>query len=420
MVSAAPSRLRRSVEDGEWKSRPDFASGLRMLPRATLAALLAACAPSNDRPPPAVQRDSAGIRIVESFAPAWGDSARWRVDPAPLLDLTESGTGDAHDFHSVRGVMRLPDGGISVANRGSGEIRKFSPAGLHVGSAGGSGEGPGEFANLQRIELAGDSMIVLDWDGRMALFGPGLELVRTIWPDPDINRIGYLGHGIIVAEAVVPDYDAVGLVRHPTVLVLFDLEGTRGDTIGWTPGWQEYTNEVLSAAPLFDKSSVLDTRGDRIFVGSSDRMQIEELDTKGDTVRILRIPDYPLALTAEQVRAERNARLDIPLPPGVTSLPPYFVDAVEDMPSPETRPAYANILVDPTGAVWLRPFRGMSEDAGPEPWPVLGADGAWLGSVEIPEDFRVMEIGVDEILGVWTDDVDVQHPQVLHLSRGGV
>ncbi|MYD13290.1 MAG: hypothetical protein F4107_05015 [Gemmatimonadetes bacterium] len=163
---------------------------------------------------------------------------------------------------------------------------------------------------------------------------------------------------------------------------------------------------------------MLDAHGDRIFVGSSDHMQIEELNTSCDTVRILRIPDYPLALTAQQVRAERDARLDIPLPPGVSSLPPHYVEAVEDLPSQETRPAYAGMRVDATGAIWLQPFRGLSERGGPEPWLVLGPDGNWLGSVEMPGDFWVTDIGVDEVLGIWMDALDVQHPQVRHLARG--
>lgn len=382
-----------------------------------LTALFAACSPTADLPPPAVQRDSAGIAIIESFAPAWGDSVRWRVGVEPLLDLAESGTGDAHYFNLVGDVRRLPDDGIVVANRGSAEIRKFNADGDFVGSAGGSGEGPGEFTNLQQIELAGDSLLGLDWDGRMATFGRDLGLVHTMWPDPEVSEVRYLSDGIMVVEILVPEHGTVGLARWPSVLVLFDLEGVAVDTIGWTPGFEEYANDILSAAPLFRKSSVLDALGDRIFVGSSDHMQIEELNTSGDTVRILRVPDYPLALTAEQVRAERDARLDIPLPPGVSSLPPYYVDAVEDMPSPETRPAYAGMRVDPTGAIWLQPFRGLSERGGPEPWLVLGPDGDWLGSVEIPEDFWVTDIGVDEILGIWTDELDVQHPQVRHLAR---
>lgn len=197
----------------------------------------------------------------------------------------------------------------------------------------------------------------------------------------------------------------------------FDLEGAGGDTIAWTPGSEEYVTDMLSGRPLFGKESVLDVHEGQIFTGGSDHMQIEEISASGVTVRILRIPDFPLALTTEQVEAERNARLDIPLPPGVTSLPPFFVHAIEDMPSPETRPAYADILVDPTGAVWLRPFLGQSERGGPEHWVVLAADGAWLGRVEIPADFRVMEIGVGEILGVWTDELDVPNPQVLRLNR---
>ena len=364
-----------------------------------------------------IRRDRADVQIVESLRPAWGDSAAWHIDPEPLLDLAESGTGDPHNFYSVRGVKRLPNGSLVVANRGSAEIRKFSSDGSFIGSAGGSGEGPGEFSNLQRIELAGDSILGLDWDGTISVFGPDLELIRTIWPNRQADEVRYLGDGVIVTEVWVPDWDALGLVRFPAVLLLFDLEGVGGDTVGWTPGSEEYSNEFLSAAPLFGKASVLDTHGDRIFVGSSDHMQIEEINTSGDTVRILRIPGFPLDLTTAQVQAERNARLDIPLPQGVASLPPYFVEAIEDMPSPETRPAYRDMLVDPTGAVWLRPFVGFSEQGEPEKWLVLGPDGTWLGSVEIPEDFRVMEIRVDEVLGVWTDELDVQHPQVLKLSR---
>ena len=389
-----------------------------------LATLSPACAPSGDGSAAAVRRDSAGIEIVESFRPAWGDSARtgsnaWRIDAEPLLDLAASGTGDPHNFYQVRDVKRLPDGSLVVANRGSNEIRKFSAEGSFVGTAGGSGEGPGEFTNLQQVEPVGDSLLARDIRSRITLFGPDLRYVRTLQLPPGLRDLHVLGNGTMVAPVIMDYPEVYGLLRPPEALLLFDLEGHRVDSIGRTPGYEEYVTDALMGRPLFGKASVFDTHGERIFVGSSDRMQVEELNSRGDTVRILRIPDYPLALTAEQVEAERDARLDIPLPPGATSLPPFFVQAIEDMPSPETRPAYDAMLVDPTGAVWLRPFRGTSEDGGPEHWLVLGSDGSWLGSVEIPEDFRVMEIGIDEILGVWTDGMDVQHPQVLRLRRNG-
>ena len=175
---------------------------------ALLACMLPGCAPADDGPPLAVQRDSAGISIIESFGPVWGDSAHWRVDPEPLLNLAESGTGDPHNFYQVRDVKRLPDGGIVVVNRGSNEIRTFSADGSFVGTAGGQGEGPGEFTNLQQVEVVGDSLLGLDWDGRMAMFGPDLDLVRALWPDPDAEEVHYLGGGVMVVEVIVPDYDA--------------------------------------------------------------------------------------------------------------------------------------------------------------------------------------------------------------------
>ncbi|MXX55125.1 MAG: hypothetical protein F4Z44_04985, partial [Gemmatimonadetes bacterium] len=364
----------------------------------------ASCTPTRDAPPLAVERDSAGIAIVESFSPAWGDTARWRVGAEPLLDLAESGTGDAHEFYRVRNVTRLPDGGIVVVNRGSAEIRKFTANGAFVGSIGGYGEGPGEFSNLQQVELVGDSMLVRDVR-RVALFGPDLRHVRTLPLHPGARSLHYLDSGALVAPVIMDYPEEHGLVRAPEVLLAYDLEGARRDSIGATRGSEEYVTDALMGSPLFGKTSVLDTHGDRIFLGSSDYMQVEEVDANGDTLRIFRIPDYPLTLTPEEVRAERNLRLNPPLPPGVTSLPPPIVEAVEGMPSPETRPAYADMLVDPTGAVWLRPFLGSSEQGGPEHWLVFGADGSWLGSVQMPENLLVREIGVDEILGVWTSEL---------------
>lgn len=384
---------------------------------ALLACMLPACVPSGDGPRLTVQRDSAGITIIESFGPAWGDSVHWRVDPEPLLDLAESGTGDPHNFYQVRDVKRLPDGGIVVVNRGSNEIRTFSPDGSFVGAVGGHGEGPGEFTNLQQVEVVGDSLLARDIRSRVTLFGPDLRHIRTMQLDDDVTDLRYLGGGTLIVQAVTGYPEVYGVIRPPEVLLSYDLEGVRLDSIGPTPGSEMYVAEMLSGPPLFGKESVLDTHDGRIFKGSSDEMQIEEIGASGETVRILRIPDYPLALTPDQILEERQARLDIPLPAGVTSLPPFFVQAIEDMPSPETRPAYADMRVDPAGAVWLRPLLGQSERGGPERWLVLAPDGAWLGRVKVPADFRVTEVGLDEILGVWTSELDVQHPRVLRLNR---
>ena len=380
-----------------------------------LGPVFQACESSDSGAPLVTHHDSAGIRIIESYQPLWGDSSYWHIDPEPVLDLSESGTGDPHRFYQVRGMKRLSDGSLVVVNGGSDEIRQFSAEGHFVGSAGGPGEGPGEFSNIQQLELVGDTMLVLDYDGRVTVFDPGPTLVRVMRPHHGISTIYTLSKGRFVAEILMEYSAATGLVRAAEALQVYDLEGARLDSIGETAGHEEFTdNETFSATPLFAKYSHVDTQGERIFYGASDLMQVEELSANGDLVRILRIPGYPLALTEAQVEAERDSRLDLGVP-----IPPQYREMTELLPSPETRPAYADLLVDPTGAVWLRPFLGTSERGGPELWTVLDPSGAWLGSVGFPPPFRVTEIGTDEVLGIWSDELDVQHPRVMRLRREG-
>ena len=122
---------------------------------------------------------------------------------------------------------------------------------------------------------------------------------------------------------------------------------------------------------------------------------------------------YPLDLSDAQVAAERDARLG-GFRPGSTSV---FRMLAEDLPDATTRPAYAEILVDPSGAIWLELFRGESEQDQPQEWLVLNVDGTWLGTVEVPRRFTVMDITMDTVLGVREDELDVEHPQVLRLTR---
>ena len=398
------------------------------IPRQLRIALLlpcgiVACSDANSGPPLVVQRDSAGIQIVEAMRPLWGDSSLWSIDPDPILDLTLSGNSPAHEFFQVGTVMRRPDGSITVANRSSQEVRAFSESGEFQGSFGGPGEGPGEFSNLQRIKNAGDTLLALDYDGRVTVVAPDLTVIRTFNLTHTTTDLYYLGDGTILTESYSSATweDAVNeLVRPPEALMLFDLRGVRIDSIGETRGAESYSyaeeDRWASGRPLFAKRAHIAVLGERIFRGSSDMMQVEELDASGNVVRILRIPGYDLELTEAQVAAEREDRLNFDLPRGMT-VPPFFLRMVEALPAPTTRPAHAEMLVDPSGAVWLELFRARIEQDRPQEWLILDADGTWLGTIEVPDRFRVTDITMETVLGVWRDELDVEHPQVLRLTR---
>ncbi|MDE0650128.1 MAG: hypothetical protein OXI12_07255, partial [Gammaproteobacteria bacterium] len=114
--------------------------GHRVLP-ALFLIFGAACAGDGGQgdAPSTTVRDSAGIEIVESTRPLWSDSDGWRVESAPVLDLSASGAGPNHEFFQVRGVRRLSDGSLAVANGSSNEVRLYSADGSHTASLGGEG-----------------------------------------------------------------------------------------------------------------------------------------------------------------------------------------------------------------------------------------------------------------------------------------
>ncbi|MDE2803660.1 MAG: hypothetical protein OXN18_00790 [Gemmatimonadota bacterium] len=384
-----------------------------------LCALPSLAAGQDPSPPLVVQRDSAGAEIVDATRPLWGDSSPWSVDPEPLVDLTLAGSGTPHEFFRVRSVKRRPDGSLVVGDGGSREVRLFSATGEFLGSFGGQGDGPGEFRSLQAIDNAGDTLLALG-RGRVTVAAPDLTVVRTFSLAPFTNNLHYLSGGAILTESYSPGPQGNvpnEVNRHAEPLILFDLEGVRIDSIGETRGTESYAyardGMVAGAPPLFGKTSHIAVLGQRIFRGSAITMQVEELDMTGSPVRILRIPGYPLDLSDAQVAAERDARLGR-FRPGSTSV---FRRLAEDLPDATTRPAYSEILVDPSGAIWLELFRGESEQEQPREWLVLDADGTWLGTVEVPRRFTVMEIAMDAVLGVREDELDVEHPQVLRLTR---
>ena len=374
---------------------------------------LTSCQGGESTPPLVVQRDSAGIQIVEAMRPLWGDSSVWRIDPDPLVDLTLTGSGPAHEFFRSGSMKQRPDGSLMIADRSSLEVRLFSADGEFRGSFGGSGEGPGEFRSLYVIENAGDTLLAMDSDGRVTVVAPDLTVVRTFNIAPLTLDLHYVDGGAILPEPralVLPPAGVAGRIRPPVSLILFDLEGERIDSIGEMQGPELYISGG-SVGVFFGKSSHVATMGRRIFNGANDLMQVQELDMSGSLVRILRIPGYPLDLSAAQIAAERDFLLDR-LSPGSP-----FRQGFEDAPASDTRPAYDDILVDPSGAVWLELFRGQSEQDQPQEWLVLDADGTWLGTVEIPDRFTMSDISMDAVLGIWRDELDVQHPQVLRLTR---
>lgn len=90
---------------------------------------------------------------------------------------------------------------------------------------------------------------------------------------------------------------------------------------------------------------------------------------------------------------------------------------MREMPDPARRPAYQDIEVDPTGAVWLEQYLGEAEVDDPRVWEVFSVDLEWLGEVLLPARFQAFEVGRDYVLGVQFDGVGREEVLMLPLRR---
>jgi hypothetical protein len=81
----------------------------------------------------------------------------------------------------------------------------------------------------------------------------------------------------------------------------------------------------------------------------------------------------------------------------------------------EPLPLFGLIHGDDAGAVWMAHFVPSSSPRATG-YDVVSATGAWMGTVEFPMPFLVMDVRGDLVVGAFTDDLDVQAIAVYRIS----
>src|ERR1044071_1660490 len=129
-------------------------------PRLTSALLLITIACATNESPPArtARRDSGGASLVSNSAPRWKPGDEWRVVEPPTLDIGTTGGDPQSQFNTVLNAFRLSDGRIAVHDLGSNQFRIFDAKGKFLVAAGRHGRGPGEFGQLFKSAVLGDTL----------------------------------------------------------------------------------------------------------------------------------------------------------------------------------------------------------------------------------------------------------------------
>lgn len=338
----------------------------------------------------------------------------------PVLNLGAATGDSSHIFGRVSDAIRFRDGAVAVADQLAGEIWFFASDGAFLGSVGGRGEGPGEFASLTSLEPFGDTLVAVDQGlSRISFVDVGRRVVtRTMsLPFHIVAGVQALGDSALVVDVVslgVPGVRNQIEIRQDAVAI--SPQGVVLDTLRRELGQREYriqtSDGYADARPMFPKEARFEGGASVLYGGSARRMEIDGVTqtTSGLKRRIVRVPDYDLALSPAEVEAERKALLG-PNPSA------FNRQILSRIPAPTSRPAYDKLLVDSLGYLWAEVDKGLAHFDEPRSWNVFAPDGEWLGRLDVPPHFDVFEIGGNWILGDQQDSLGADHPEILRLTR---
>jgi hypothetical protein len=396
-------------------------------PRWSLAIALALVAAGCSEPVPVASSadvvDSAGIQVVTSKAPAWGDKPQWKVSSSPSLTIGGVAGDPALDFVGIVGARRLGDGTLVVANGGTGELRWFSADGTPVRTVGGRGKAGAPFGSIVSLYSLGDTLLV--WDPRVRVLtlvsSSGAVLRQDTLRMADSTRrfaiLGAFGDGKLLAEAGVPlelkDREP-GLVRPGRSLFLLD----RGvpDSIDVLPGEELRLSitdgrPVLTAVP-FGLGSRLTVLADGYLTSEGDRNELAEHDERGRVRRIIRWPGARLPVTQDDIDRQGRALLGS----AGTGAQRAQLDSIwRDMRKPDSLPAIIGMMADPRALAWVR--RGMHVADSETEWWVIAKDGTWLGSLMLPGTAAPLDITGEWIVLRTVDANRIERVEVRRIRR---
>jgi hypothetical protein len=356
----------------------------------------------------------------------------WRVSDAPVRVIGSSDGAKAYQFDGIAGARRREDGGFVVADGGSKEIRIFDAEGRHLRTMGRAGGGPGEFEGIGRVFLLrGDS--VAAWDPRqqrLTVFAGDGRVARTEalpLPGAAAPVEAILEDGTLVARAGI---DFMSLMaaregeRRLPVTHLVRAPGTEEwREVGGFAGREELVyrsgGSVSFDGVLFGRDHVAAAGRRRWYTGDTDRFEITVRSPDGSTAGVLRRDHVPQPVTEavlERARADRREQGEASRREMERRMGARAREVKEpELPHRPTIPAFDQVVEDAGENVWVRHYH-FPADA-PQRWSVFSPAGELIAEAETPAGLRVQQIGPDWILGIASDEMDVNSVQIYALVR---
>ena len=371
--------------------------------------------------PAVAVRDSAGITIVENVGPAWREGEGWRLSQQPSVRIGQVEGDNEYLLLGPLSALRLDDSTIVVSNTGTEEIRFYDAEGRYLRTAGGRGGGPGEFSNLVWIYPLGADTIVA-WDDnppRIAFFYRDGSFASSVRPEQygGVLKGVFPDGSLLQAEHVDwSNRPSDGRMRQPAWSYRLDRDGAILDSLPVFPArefeMRRSGRSVGISPPPFGRSTPMEVSGDGFYAGTQDVFEVGYYDLRGNLKTLLRWPGTDQLVTDEHIAAYRSSYL------GRTRSENARRSAEEWLESatfPEQLPAYGDLVDDDEGNLWIEEYHPRWETF--RRWTVFDSDLRMLGTVDMPGNFVVHQIGSDFVLGYTWDEYDVEYVELYQIIK---
>ena len=362
--------------------------------------------------------DSAGVWIVEyAGVPEVAEPFVIAEDP---LYRHGADPGD-YIFQFVEAGRLFPDGSAVVADWYS-EVVVLSPDGTTHEVLARVGEGPGEVISPYAVFVLGkDSVLVPDARlSRLTLF-VGDSVVRIV-SLPRAQHFGVAGvgsSGKLLLWNRFPhrswvDIEEEWLAGHMT---LFDTETGTLDTVASYDHWPRQRSG--QPRPIIRPIGEVTVAAGQFVHTRSDTPEIIWRLPDGTLERIVRWRPEPTLLTEQLLEGgETYNRMIGRMNYGVSDA--RLEEIVQrDMSRyramiGQPLPLFGSPFADADGNVWLPSYRPAYPEEG-SPYTVISPDGEWLGQVETPPRFRILDVTGGLVLGVLRDEMEVENVVVYEM-----
>lgn len=366
----------------------------------------------------------------------WGGAARVEEQLSIGVDQGD----DAYMFGSIRGVAGTGDR-IYVLDASVPAVRIYDDTGRHVMDVGAEGDGPGEFRRPDALLVAGDGRIFVrdSNQGRITIFDAEGALVET-WPldqgfviggsamvladDGKVYSPGRVGERPEEISARMLTSIKMGMIPRgpdghdgePVPRPEFDYEPPR-----FTQERREGNNfmVMMRGVPFAADIPWAFASSGAMVAGVSDDYSFDITYPGGAVTRVEKaFEPVPIA------GAERDWHIEQVTAQMRDGNPEWTWDGPE---MATVKPAFGQFVADLSGRIWvIRPGGGVQNpDCEKDPetgvwdppcwtnsnvYDVFDVEGAYLGSVDVPEDFELNQqswVEGDEIVTRVEDDLGV-------------